>query len=220
MNTACKLCEKFAVAAAGNEIADQILFESENFVVVPTVGSIIPGWLLIIPRSHFLSIGSFDPDRFHELAKIKETATEALRDCFGPVWSFEHGTVRERESVGCGIDHAHLHVVATGIDLLAGAKDLGCERLQWRSVTGLQATKSYVAEQMPYVFVQSPSGDAWIGSANAIESQLVRKVIAAKTNQPDSWDWKFHPFEPHVEETVTKMEHWKAACSTMAGRGW
>ena len=41
-------------------MSDHVLFESENFVVVPTIGSIVPGWLLVVPRSHFMSVGSFD----------------------------------------------------------------------------------------------------------------------------------------------------------------
>ena len=58
MKSGCKFCEKFGEASGGNQIADHVLFESANFVVVPTVGSIIPGWLLVVPRSHFLSVGS------------------------------------------------------------------------------------------------------------------------------------------------------------------
>ena len=124
--------------------------------------------------------------------------------------------MRERESVGCGVDHAHLHIVATGLDLVAGAKALGKTQLQWRPASGIQASRPYVSEQMPYVFVQPSSGGAWIGSASAIESQLMRKVIAAHTGQPDCWDWKAHPFESNVRETVAKLEAWKSAHSPVS----
>jgi len=122
----------------------------------------------------------------------------------------------KRESVGCGVDHAHLHIVATSLDLLAGAKTTSQTRLQWRQVSGIQAAKPYVAEQMPYVFVQQARGDSWIGTASKIESQLIRKVIAAHAGRPGCWDWKTHPFENNVGETVRRLEAWKAARAGMS----
>lgn len=211
MKSTCKFCQKFGGVPGDGQVADHILFESANFVVVPTVGSIIPGWLLVVPRSHCLSVGSVAEDKFQEFIEIQETAAEALRDCFGPVSFFEHGAVRERESVGCGVDHAHLHIVATDIDLLASARAPNGTGLQWRSVGGIEAARAYIAEQMPYVFVHQPSGGAWIGTASTIESQLIRKVIARHTGQPDRWDWKTHAFENNVRETVQRLEAWKTA---------
>jgi ATP adenylyltransferase len=216
MKSTCNFCQKFGGAPDREQISDHVLFESENFVVVPTIGSIIPGWLLAVPRSHFLSIGSLHAARHHEFIRLQETAAEALRDCFGPVSCFEHGAVRERESVGCGVDHAHLHIVSTQFDLLACAKASGEAQLHWRPVSGIQAARAFVAEQMPYVFVQSLSGGAWIGSANVIESQFIRKVIAAQVGQPDFWDWRAHPFETNVRETVLRLEAWKAARSAIS----
>jgi ATP adenylyltransferase len=216
MKTACKFCQKFGGTNRGGQIADRVLFESENFVVVPTVGSIVPGWLLVVPRSHFLSIGSLDEAQFREFVTLQKTAAEALRECFGSVYIFEHGAARECETVGCGVDHAHLHIVATSVDILADAKALSTAHLQWRPVSGIQTTRSYATEQMPYVFVQPPYGDAWIGSANTIESQLIRKIIAAATGQPDCWDWKSHPFEDNARETVIKLEAWKTARCAMS----
>lgn len=216
MKSTCTFCQKFGGATVGDHVADHVLFESENFVVVPTVGSIIPGWLLVVPRSHCLSVGSVAEEEFQEFIEIQETAAEALQDCFGPVSFFEHGAVRERESIGCGVDHAHLHIVATRLDLLAGAKTMTQTRLQWRQVAGIQAATPYVAEQMPYVFVQQARRDSWIGTASTIESQLIRKVIAAHVGQPDCWDWKTHPFENNVRETVRRLEAWKAARAGIA----
>ena len=191
------------------------MFESENFVVVPTVGSIVPGWVLVVPRSHFLSVGYFDETLLREFIRIQNTAVKALQECFGPVSIFEHGAVRERESVGCGVDHAHLHIVATEHDLMSGVKVSGANKLQWRRAAGIQAARSCVSEQMPYIFVQPPSGGAWIGSAEAIESQLMRKVVAAQTGQLDCWDWKAYPFSNNVRETVEKLEAWKSANAMM-----
>jgi ATP adenylyltransferase len=216
MKLTCKFCQKFGGAISGDQVSDHVLFESPNFIVVPTLGSIIPGWLLVVPRSHFLSVGSFDMPLFQEFMRLQDIAAEALRDCFGPVSFFEHGAVRERESVGCGVDHAHLHIVATEFDMPAVVKRSAETQLQWRPASGIQATRPFVSEQMAYVFVQQSSGGAWIGSASVIESQIMRKVIAVQAGQPDRWDWKTHPFEHNVRETVVKLEAWKAARSEIS----
>jgi len=193
----------------GEEIPDRVLFESENFVVVPTIGSIVPGWLLVVPRSHFLSAGSLDAALLQELICLRSTAEEALRDCFGSVTCFEHGAVRECESVGCGVDHAHLHLVASKFDLVANAKAPSTSQLHWREVAGIQAATACIAEQMPYVFVESASEGAWIGTGSIIESQLMRKVIATSMDQPGCWDWKTHPFESNANETYYRLKAWK-----------
>lgn len=210
MKSVCQFCRKFGGAAGAKQMHDRILFESENFVVVPTLGSIVPGWLLLVPRSHFLSVGSLSAALIQELVALRAVAREALEDCFGPVTSFEHGAVRDCESVGCGVDHAHLHLVASKLDLVAGVKAVATPQLHWRQVAGIQATQALVVEQMPYVFVQPPTGGAWIGAARVIESQLMRKVIAAYVGRPDCWDWKAHSFEANANETVLRVETWNA----------
>ena len=211
MKSVCKFCEKYGGSTNESQIADHIVFESENFVVVPSIGSIIPGWLLIVPRKHFLSVGSFHEEMFHEFLEIRTVAVEALTECFGSVFSFEHGAVRERESIGCGVDHAHMHLVAADLDLVASVKEMSKSLLEWRPVSGIASAGRYVVNQLPYVFIQPPSGEAWIGSAQIVESQLVRKAIATHAGQAGSWDWKKHPFQHNAKETVVKLEAWKAA---------
>lgn len=210
MKTDCKFCQKFGEAYGEYHVADRVLFQSENFVVVPSIGSIVPGWLLVIPRKHFLSVGSLDREYFEEFLEIRKVAAGALQDCFGPICFFEHGPVRERESIGCGVDHAHLHIVAISQDVVGAAKELSNGNMQWHPVSGIQASKEYVAKQKAYVFIQSLSHGGWIGTADAIESQMIRKTIALLTGQPSCWDWKANMFEENIKETVTRLEEWKS----------
>ena len=73
MKTACcKLCQKFGSDAGGSEPWDRVLFASANFVVVPTVGSILPGWLLIVPREHFLCFGAMGDGLLCEAIDLRD----------------------------------------------------------------------------------------------------------------------------------------------------
>ncbi len=213
MNTTCKFCEKFAGArpARSNEACDEVLFESPNFVVVPTVGSIVPGWLLILPRKHFLCVGAIGDGLLHEMLELRRGAVESLRSRFGPVASFEHGPAEPTTSVGCGVDHAHLHLVATRVDLLDGTRQIVQEPLSWTPVAGLEATAAYHARRVPYLYVEFPNCKAWVGVGPRIESQLFRRVIAAASGRAEAFDWKCHSFETNVHQTIHAVEAWKTS---------
>lgn len=195
------------------ELWDQVLFESSNFVVVPTVGAIIPGWLLLLPRKHFLCVGAMSDALFCELLELRSVAARALRDSFGAVTFFEHGPAAPCTRVGCGVDHAHLHLVATEIDLLRGAAQISQSELDWKAVAGLEATADFHRRKLPYLYVERANGEARIGTSSLIESQLFRRVIAAAHDLGGLFDWKLHPFERNVEDTIDRIERWKHTSS-------
>src|SRR5438874_13100152 len=101
MREVCNFCSKFGLHLTATEPYDQILFESPNFVAVPTRGSIIPGWLLIIPRAHVLCIGALDSETMSEFVVFRDKVASALRNAFGPVAFFEHGPVMPCTSICC-----------------------------------------------------------------------------------------------------------------------
>lgn len=185
-------------------------------MVVPTVGAIVPGWLLVVPRKHFLCVGAMGDALRREMRELSETAAEALRVSFGPVTFFEHGPTEPATSVGCGVDHAHLHVVASNVDLLGGARQIAQQPLSWSRVAGMQLTADYFRRRLPYLYVELPNGEVWLGTHSKIESQLFRKVIAAASGRADVFDWKCHSFEENVHQTVHTVEEWKL---TRAGVG-
>ena len=42
------------------------LYETENFAVIPSLGSIVEGWLLIIPKKHYLSYGYLSSEELYK----------------------------------------------------------------------------------------------------------------------------------------------------------
>jgi len=68
----CTFCNEFVgnlektlfYQVIGNKVRSRILKETNNFVVIPTVGQIIEGYLLIMPKKHYLSVGHL-PDSFY-----------------------------------------------------------------------------------------------------------------------------------------------------------
>ena len=119
----CRYCAGF-LGQQGNvqEPWDKILYESDNFVVVPTLGSMIEGWLLVVTKNHYICMGAIPERLWSELQHVLELATKVITSKYAAPTLFEHGPVTEGRRVGCGVDHAHLHIVPLHFNLLEKSK--------------------------------------------------------------------------------------------------
>ena len=104
---ACRLC----ALDSNHLIWNRILWESENFCVVPSKGGFVPGWVMVVPKTHVLSVAQLPNPLYPEMKQLVAEVSARLTECFGPPTAFEHGAVVENSSFGCGVDHAHLHLV-------------------------------------------------------------------------------------------------------------
>lgn len=181
---------------------DQILYASENFVVVPTRGALVKGWLLVVPKQPFLCVGALSDSLRQELEETKELVASIVHDRFGEVAFFEHGPSQKGHQVGCGVDHAHLHVVPTECPLLVGAKKVS--DLQWTEVEGLRAAVGYFQHSAPYLYVEQ-SGSSYMAPAQDAPSQLFRRVIASHIGSPESFNWRDDPKRENVIATVDEL---------------
>ncbi len=180
-----------------------VVAETEHLVAVPSVGPLIPGWLLVIPKKHALSFGAIDAGTLAVLmADIQRIAT-GWSDLFGPLTWFEHGPAEARTSAGCGIDHAHMHLVPTGqLDLLTGAHELLAPKLVFSEIAGLEAAATPVAAGDSYLYLRTPDECSWLASSRDIPSQAFRRVIAAQQGSPAEYDWKTYPHHPALAMTI------------------
>src|SRR5581483_7342303 len=118
----CTFCAELKM---GSDCAlwNQPLAETENFVVVPSLGSLVQGWVLIVPKNHSLSLGAMHIGFRKEIDTLEKRIKESLHAQYRkPVVSFEHGPSAVKHGTGCGIDHAHLHLVPTDCDVLRHAQ--------------------------------------------------------------------------------------------------
>jgi len=93
------------------------LFETNSFVVVPSLGSFVPGWLLLVSKLHFRRIAELRLQLIEELENLKAKVGQELRSAFGPYVCFEHGPVGGVSAAGCCVEHLHLHMVPVSVDL-------------------------------------------------------------------------------------------------------
>lgn len=193
----------------GSEIQlwDRILFESNHFISVPSLGQLVPGWLLIAPKERYLCIGAIPTSMFEELIAFIDRVTSFVKLAYGPITIFEHGPVQAKTSIGCGVDHAHVHIVPikSNWSLLQEAKRR-VPQICWESALSIKKTKKYYSINKPYLYLyESASNIQVIGNNSSIPSQLFRKIIAHYIDRPREYDWKEYPELKNIQATIERL---------------
>jgi ATP adenylyltransferase len=200
----CRFCARLADIHPDDPAEWTILARTEQFVAVPSIGPLMPGWLLVLPTSHHLSFA--DLDATEGVAAELEEIAAGWGDLFGPLTWFEHGPAREGSVVGCGVDHAHMHLVPlAGLDLLSLAATR-MPSLRFERIDGLSEIDACRRAGMPYLYLREESGQAWLASSEAIPSQFFRKLIAETQGRPEEFDWKRHSHRETLSFTLRGAE--------------
>lgn len=187
---------------------DKILFQSRNFAVFPTLGALVEGWLLIVPKDHILCLGALSWELHSELDELRSRVSLALEACYGSVTVFEHGPAQPCHLVGCGVDHAHLHMLPTQVDLIEGAKEIFPGPLKWERLSRLQETTRLYEAGLPYLYVEQSRGTGYVTTHPNLQSQMFRKVIARHIGRPERYDWRQFPEEANILSTISRLEQW------------
>lgn len=189
MTLTCKFCSVFHLAATP---CDRPVLRTPNFVVAPTVGALVPGWMLIVSNKHYIAAGALEIPMLEELRETIRTVAAAMQRDHRTAAVFEHGPVCENSAVGCGIDHCHVHVVPVEFDLFSEAASLSAEAgIQWETAADLTVTNTYHRAGRPYLYLEQ-NGVRRIGSSRSLPSQFFRRVIASRQGRPQEFDWKAH----------------------------
>jgi ATP adenylyltransferase len=181
---------------------DTVLLDTPNMVVTPTLGSIIPDWVLAIPKVHAVNVLAWATLKnlapLQQVELISRSMGRALKDI---IW-FEHGPAATGAVTGCGVDHAHIHMLLRppfSFDQFCKAARSEVA-LQWIEGTG----DAYKALDPKTSYLVAGSCDRYL-AARSVElagSQFFRKVIACLIGRSDKWDYKSHPCLENVALTI------------------
>jgi ATP adenylyltransferase len=186
-----RTCQALEAYGSSRELWDVPVFEVPNFFALPTVGPMVEGWLLVVPREPVLSLSRLSESQFSQLEGFLADIKPVIESTFGPVSMFEHGPSAVASAVGCGVNYAHLHVVPINCDLLRGARELA-ENIHWEAIGSFREI-TRVAASTDYWFLKEPfdEGQCHLGTCAGGRpvSQLFRRVIARHLGL-SSHDWK------------------------------
>ena len=183
-----------------NKIYNTILDETDNFIVLPTLGSLVEGYILIVSKHHLFNIGELNDNEKDEYMKLLNKYREIFNNIYGeyPI-IFEHGTNRlDKENAASSVVHAHTHIVNFNFKnekLLL--KELNFKQLD--KLCNIDNTKNYI-------FYISNCGKEYIAYDFEKRSQLMRILIARELGFQDKFNWKCEAFTDNIVKTIEKLK--------------
>ena len=105
----------------GNPIRpEHILYETENFFVIPGVGAFFDGYVMVCPKRHIMSFAECTDDEFEEFLQVLNDIRFILKAIYKKeVFVFECGSGRNGGGKhSTSIVHAHIHFAVTDMPVL------------------------------------------------------------------------------------------------------
>ena len=198
--SACCLCSSLT-SDRSRRSWDEPLFESANFVALASLGAMVEGWMLIVPRDHFLSMGALPIELANEVMEFRARVENHSARKYGTLRAFEHGPSRAKRQVGCGVDHAHLHLVPIDFDLISAAQPYLPSGLEW-SNADLGACRAAHEHERDYLYIEQPLGEGRIAVHDELGSQIFRKAIADQLGIPEQFNWRDFPQFANIARTI------------------
>jgi ATP adenylyltransferase len=177
--------------------------ETPDWVLAPTLGAIVPNWVIVVPRQPALNFRSWREQAGAEPFSIIEDVAVRLGVSPERILWFEHGPKYVGSPVGCGVDYAHLHLILDApflFEALMGQVREG-SNLSWQATLSSQAY-GQLAKDESYLVVGQGHRAAVAVKVDHIGSQFLRRMVAATAGQPDAWNYRHHPQSRNIAQTI------------------
>lgn len=198
----CRFCE-FGSGRAGSALDQPWMQDGDHFALV-SQGALVPGWSLVCPREHALNLAQeYVRPGFWKFAA---RAADAVRARYGAVSVFEHGATHIASTMGCGTDHAHMHLVPLAFSVtrasLAFNPDLRWLKCSSRQIAELVGVNEYlfVADEF-----RGEETEGMLCVPAQPQSQFFRRVIASSLGVGEEFDYKRYPRATTAMATVADL---------------
>jgi ATP adenylyltransferase len=197
----CKFCE----IGAGNHRGEtnRPVIESDSYYAVSSIGGFVPGWTLVFPKEHRFNMSRDYRDSAFSDFVLKVAAVVSKE--YGRCVFFEHGAAMLNSQTGCGVNHAHFHVVpfSKSIEVLATAHR---PNYPWQRTRASEIVDR--CDGAEYLFCSDDFEAEPRGRMSILEnpeSQFFRKVIASAIGLDALYDYKKYQFEELSADTAIRL---------------
>lgn len=208
MLTPCEFCDEFTGGLENSfrrvyaeKLETRFICRSPNFVVVPSLGQVVEGHLLLLPLGHWTALADLPQLLGTEFATLCASISTALETEYGPCLFFEHG-VRLGDTGGCGVSHAHMHALplCSTVNPLDHLKS----RFPYTKVSGPSDLAEKSRGLSGYVFYRDPLSKAYLFDTPNLPSQYMRRLLAEAVGTLN-WDWRTAGREERLLATLTRL---------------
>jgi XTP/dITP diphosphohydrolase len=173
----------------GEGLPSRIVYEDDDFIVMPPLGQFMEGGLLLLSRHHLPAFAHLHHDKLERLGQLLTVIRRELANLYGvsPL-VFEHGPAPQRSKGRCCVDHAHFNIFPAKVLLgphLAQRMSMPLPQLQ--DIIKLRRA------EFGYLFIQENDGSMCAYDGQLVPTQLVRRIITTQLGLPERWHWKDYP---------------------------
>lgn len=192
--------------------SNRIIFSSDKFFCVPSLGQIVEGYCLIFPYREVLNLSILNSYEKQDLLKMLYKVNQVLSEKYGPTIIFEHGANAAKCKVGCGVDVAHLHIVPNfKLENVIDKLDSKYQRTSFHNNL-MEWLDKLSPLKRPYIMSGSPNGPIIMYDyGEKRESQVIRKILASMAPGHPEWDWRVSGIEERLWRTLdtvrTSLSH-------------
>ena len=173
-----------------------ILEETTYFYVIPAVGSLVVGYVLILCKRHIYSMAELN----NKEQKEYENLIEKYRNIFKNIYKkypivFEHGSPNiENKTKANSIDHAHTHIV----NYQYKNEEKIIKNLNFNPIGEL----TQLTKKQNYILYINLNKVIYMTTNFPSISQLMRLVMAKELKIESKYKWQKETFKENIEQTI------------------
>ena len=185
----CPFCGIVGATPESRAEHDTVLIETPHFAVVPALGSLVVGHVMVVTKQHISSLSRLEESELAEYTALVDRIAQVVGET-EPLLQAEHGSLA---GVGGGcIEHAHVNIVPGQ----ASASELFSDYPESQTIDSAAQLR---AVQPPYIFLSGFT--VRVLPAAGVPSQLIRRRIWNSIGRSD-WDYTLFPNHDLIQLTL------------------
>ncbi len=195
INNSCRFCNP--------PEKERILFETENFYVMVSLGPIVDGYLLIVAKRHIGACFNIPEELMVEFKYLKNMVKDILIRHYGCCIFYEHGKIGssltfENSKKHCY--HAHLHCIPVEIDL----NNLVEQELPFDSFCSFTEAWDDTRNLKKYLLIEDSRINVY-SVDKKIRSQFLRYKLAEALGNPELGNWVENQNWESINRTIEQL---------------
>ena len=198
----CLLCR---IRDRKSQNIEHIVYESNNFYVVPGTGAFFEGYLMIVPKDHITSFALLSEEKRDEFLQVLNDIRLILQGIYKKkVFAFECSSGK----TGAGkhktsIVHAHFHLAPTEMPVLREVQKSGLHpslisKHEWGKY-GENPYMLYIDQDDNWFIADDPN--------DYYPRQHPRQVLAEWMGCYNIYNWRYYPFRERMDIIVEEFRN-------------
>ena len=182
---------------------ERILYQTEHFYVMVSLGPIIEGYLLIITKEHIGACLNIPESLFEEFLSVKEKVREILTNEYGHCLFYEHGKIGSSLTINDHFHclHAHMHCIPSSIQL----NDYISKDIAGIEHSNIYDCYNYMKGLEKYLLVEDNRIMTYVPTGS-IRKQYLRYMLAKHLNVENRWDWVNNQNWELIDKSIKRLK--------------